>query len=493
MNENKIIINSSNVGEVIKSFKTTIDPDSMIYIFEDIEPFCISREYMYEQIIDSEGKVHSIYIDIIQKYIAYNRLLRKYYKNKDGLWINMDKIQLNTTTSEDIYSLANNRVYYEPFIIDAKYIPACNFTDSDGRVHPIYKGDGVSYERIENVYINESNSNTIKVSQYNIDKPTELGTEDHLKNDLKVEFLNGSAPIGKMLIWLNGMFVDYEIKNSDPDNIIYLRDAKRFLTTLPFTKDDSERPIYYYNVDLRIFMWEGVGVSQVIPTRFTKMVNVVSGQYAMGIINEIYFEEEINPNAHLVFVNGRVLTKKEYKLDPENKKHIYLTAIKQECEEMIRIIKEDEYFSGDPFILIAGLYKNNIYTLVNFSNSDSLENRELYLERSKPLISGFPSKYDILFRDIRARDLVTVNGIYFPYILSPLWYIQYPIENFIYISESFNNLMKNCNIEKIDFFREKTIVESIKMEKDPNIPPMPEVKNDGFDVDHPTISDIKNG
>ena len=113
---------------------------------------------------------------------------------------------------------------------------------------------------------------------------------------------------------------------------------------------------------LIIFKWKGVNISPIIPTRFTKMINVTSGRYAMGIVNEVYFAEDINPNAHVVMCNGQILSDKNYTIDKDNPKHIYLTSVQTECEDLIRLIKEkNKNLYTDPFVLIAGIYAGKFY------------------------------------------------------------------------------------------------------------------------------------
>lgn len=475
------IIDSSNIGEVINSFKSSVEPDSLLYAFEGMDPFCISREYMYKTTIDSKNVTHSIYIDVIQKYIVSNKLLYTYYKNKKGIWVNLDKVKYRNTSVEDIYEMCNIEEYYKGYIVDYRRIPQCYYTDIDGRKHPIAKGDGVGYNICSTDYINEINSNDIRISQDSIDKALAEGVDNHLKMDIKIEFLNRTS-IDNILVWMNGIFVDFETKTG-VDNVIYIRDGKRFLTTIPLTRDDSGKQVYYYNVDLRIFKWKGVNISPIIPTRFTKMTNLTSGRYTMGIVNEVHFAEDINPDAHIIMCNGQVLSPNVYTIDKDNPKHIYLTAVKTECEDLIRLVKERDKNNiySDPFIILAGIFKNKVYTLVNFTSDNE---DKLYLQRTQPLSKGFPGVRNFVFRNLYPKDLVLVNGLYYPYILTPTWYIEYPIENFLYLTEEFGSLMQSCDVYKIEFLKEKPLADVIKVEQEePNLPPMPVEKNDGFDVD----------
>ena len=481
---NETLIDSSSISEVINSFKNTVDPDSLLYVFDKMEPFCISREYMYETTIDSKNQVHSIYIDVIQKYILSNTLLYTYYKNKKGIWVNLSKLKTRNSSVEDIYAMCNNEEYYNGYIVDYSLIPQCFFTDSTGRRHPIMKGDGKGYSVCRTDFINEVKSDEIKISQDSIDKSIAEGVDDHLKMDIKIEFLNKES-IDNILVWMNGIFVDYETK-PNVNNIIYIRDGKRFLTTIPLTKNDSGENVYYYNVDLRIFKWKGVNISPIIPTRFTKMINVTSGRYAMGIVNEVYFAEDINPNAHVVMCNGQILSDKNYTIDKDNPKHIYLTSVQTECEDLIRLIKEkNKNLYTDPFVLIAGIFKNKVYTLVNFTSDND---DELYLQRTQPLSKGFPGIRNFLFSDVSPKDLILVNGLYYPYLLNRAWYIEYPIENFLYLTEEFGSLLQNCDVYKIDFLKKIPKADILRISnEDDNLPVMPAEKNDGFDVDFEEI------
>lgn len=477
---NETIIDSSNVGDVINSFKSSVDPDSLLYVFEEMEPFCISREYMYEQQYDSKNQVHSIYIDIIQKYILSNTLLYTYYKNKKGIWVNLDKVKMRNSSTSDIYEMCNIEEYYKGYIVDYRKIPQCDYVDNTGRKHPISKGDGKAYKVCDTDFIKEVNSDEIKISQDCIDKAIAEGVDDHLKMDIKIEFLNKES-IDNILVWMNGIFVDYETK-PNVKNIIYIRDGKRFLTTIPITKNDAGEDVYYYNVDLRIFKWKGVNVSPVIPTRFTKMVNVTSGRYTMGLVNEVYFAEDINPDAHIVMCNGQVLSTKNYTIDKTNPKHIYLTAVKTECQDLIQTVKSNsKYNSADPFILIAGLFRNRVYTLVNFESSDE---DKVYLQRTPPLVRGFPGVRNFIFSDLNPKDLVLINGSFYPYTLNPAWYIEYPIESFLYLTEEFGSLLQSCDVYKFDFLKEIAVIDEATVENpDKNMPPEILETNDGFDID----------
>lgn len=440
-------IDTSSMGEVLKSFKNTIDPDSVMYIFEESDPLCVSREYMYKT--DDENK--TFYQNVVQKYIYSNTLLKQLYKNNDGYWIDIDKLFLRNTSTQNIYDLANIEEYYKGYIIPRNAIPPCDFTDINGRIYPIIRGDGTGFDVKKTIFINEVDPNEIMISQCNIDSPSALGDTDHLKNDIKIEFKKFSC-INDVLIWMNGVFVNYEKKTGE-ENILYIRDGKELLVTKPLSEEDNGNPIYYYFVDLRIFKWDNIGISPMIPTRFTKLSNLTSGRYVMGIVTEVYFEEEINEDAHLIFCNGQILSSNKYRIDPNNKKHIYLTSIKTECETLINEKKNEDEYLDDPFVLLAGLFKNKVYSLINFSEYD---NKKIYLNRTKPLIKGFPTRFDMLFENPQPKDLITVNGFYYPFLLDRNWFIRYPIESHIFMTE-YGDILKDCDITRIDFLCQKTI------------------------------------
>ena len=447
-------INSSNVLSIINSFKTTVDNDTILFTFKESEPLCVSREYMYKSIqINGKNEFTSFYRMVVLKYLYNNTLINHFYKNKNGYWINIPKMFNSKTSTTDVYEMANNPVYYEGYIIDKKIIPKCDFIDSTGRMHHVDKGDGDSYEEKRPVFINEVDPNTLSIEQCSIDTLSKLGNQDHLKNDIKIIFKDREN-IDNVLVWLNGIFISYEKKTGE-DNIIYIRGGKEFMVTKPLTVDEAGNDIYYYRPDLRIFKWEGINVSNLIPTKYSKTITISSERYSMSVINELFFEEEINHNAHIILCNGQVLDKSSYTLDPDNKKHIILNNIKEECEIMINEIKSSEEYRGDPFVLLAGIFKNKYYTLVNFYSE--LDEEEIYLDIEKPLSKGYPSRFDVIFRDINPKDLILMDGLYFPYLINRNWYISYPVESHIYMTKLGSGIQE-CNIYKIRFIKEKDII-----------------------------------
>ena len=440
--------NITDIFSYKKSIKKNIDNDTFLFLFNDSSPLCIAREAIKKETELDDGSFFTYENKILPNLLYSNKCDNILYKNKSGVWINFSILSMNYTTSTDLVEIANDKNIYEKYKVSKTNIPELDFLDNENKVHYIEEHDGETYQPKKVNYIDTTNDKVVKITQYSIDTPgMTSSTMNHIKNDLKIELLTNTAE--NLVAWLNGVFVE-PIYDNENNKVFYIRDAKNVLDTIGLgvkTEDKLEyennmasilydpENIYYYNIDLRIWKWEDVVVSKnwisVLNTKQSKLYYDYTGY---DVVTELYFEEEINPDANMIFLNGQLLHQDEYKIDEKNKKHVYLTKIYMETLVLIRELIEKGY--DNPYMYLKTLVMNRYYHAINLNDTDG--RKTLKINHVKPVKSNFPYVNDVIFRNPRMFDIVLVNGSYIPYTVQRNGIYRYPKTVDTYTSETLN-------------------------------------------------------
>lgn len=450
--------NITDIFSYKKSIKKNIDNDTFLYLFNNSSPLCISRETLYKETDLEDGSYFTYNSKVLPNLLYSGKCDNILYKNKNGVWINFSLLAMEYTTSTDLVEIANDENVYKKFEVSKSNIPEVDFLDSENKVHYIEEHDGETYQPKKATYLDTTNENVVKITQYSIDTPgATSSTLNHIKNDLKIELITETAE--NLVVWLNGVFVE-PIYDTESNKIFYIRDAKNVLDTIGLgVKNDDKleyennmasilydpENVYYYNIDLRIWKWEEVTVSknwiEVLNTKQSKLYYDYTGY---DIVTELYFEEEINPDAHMIFLNGQLLHQDEYTIDSTNRKHVYLNKIYMETLVLIRELIEKGY--NNPYMYLKTLIMNRYYHAINLNDTDG--RKTLKVNHVKPVKSNFPYINDVIFRNPRMFDIVLINGSYIPYTVQRNGIYRYPKTIDSYTSETLN--LEKSFIWKLD-------------------------------------------
>ena len=184
------------------------------------------------------------------------------------------------------------------------------------------------------------------------------------------------------------------------------------------TQEDNDE--YRYDVNLRLFGWRGVKVSNFFKPITSTTTPITYNFESIRPLKTLTFSVEVNKNAHLIICNGKVLSPDEYTIDPEDPKTIVLKNVEYECNmllnELIAEIDENlEYYENvNPLHLLRSMVLERTYSLVNFTAEDNT--KELYLRNSNACAVDFPKKGEIMFSSLKIGDLVLVDGLFEPYL-----------------------------------------------------------------------------
>ena len=252
-------------------------------------------------------------------------------------------------------------------------------------------------------------------------------------DDLKVTFPDGYNK-EMFLVWLNGAFVP-STRDATYENVMYLENAMTMIGSKTvnqrlgaevergeygnaITKEENDE--YRYDINLRLFGWKGVKVSSFYKPISSTTTPITYNFEAIRPLKTLTFPVDVNPNAHLIICNGKVLTPDEYYIDSSNPKTIVLKNIEYECNVLLdELVKElDEnlefYENVNPLHLLRSMVLERTYSLVNFTATDNT--KELYLRNSNACAVDFPKKGEIMFSRLKIGDLVLVDGLFEPYI-----------------------------------------------------------------------------
>lgn len=264
-------------------------------------------------------------IQCIMLKLSRNPCVNIFYKNKNGVWIDFRKC---TAVHPKITPVEAAITYQSALAIDINILPKCIFTDAEGYVHRIDEHDGQDNNlAVSGIEIDTNDPSIVKCQPYT-STASNVGLT-HLMDDLKVTMPSDYS--GKdFLVWLNGAFVPRSV-DSTYKNIFYLENAMYSIGTkvvnqkigAPKTYTGSGATVeldesydeYRYDINLRLFGWQGVAVSDWYKPASTTTVPITHNYSLVYITKTVTFPVEINPNAHMLMCNGVVMDESEYTVD----------------------------------------------------------------------------------------------------------------------------------------------------------------------------------
>ena len=299
------------------------------------------------------------------------------------------------------------------------------------------------------VYYRETD--VVEYVPYSIENPNLPWKQRFMYDDLKITMPEGYTK-KNFLVWLNGAFVP-SISDATYDNIMYLRNAMTMIGSKSinqklgskFTDGDfgtanvsEENDEYRYDINLRLFGWKGVRVSDFYKPVSSTTTPITYNFESIYPLKTLTFPVEVNKNAHMIICNGKVLSPDDYYVDTTDLKTIILKNIETEANSLLNELVEEldenvEFYENvNPLHLLRSMILERTYSLINFSAEDST--KELYLRYSNACAVDFPMKGEISFSRLSIGDLVLINGLFNPY----LWVHRNTIK-FPKMESSYNN------------------------------------------------------
>lgn len=240
-----------------------------------------------------------------------------------------------------------------------------------------------------------------------------------------------------------------------------------------YIEEDTENDNVRFDRRLRLFKWVNVKVNNWIQPVLLKDYPVLLNEDDdyVNVYKEITFSEVVNPKAHVIINNGRILPENDYYIDPRNPKKIILKRIQFEAQNYYRDAK-DYYLNyihegvRDPrfidpidYVLARGAkypaleatrtkFGYQSYSLVNF---ESIDGRPLRLIRHRNTRTCFPYHDEIAFDEIGINDVVIINGYFTPYEWKEDNVIKLPITKTLPLYRTISTL------DKADVYRLKFV------------------------------------
>lgn len=281
------------------------------------------------------------------------------------------------------------------------------------------------------VYYRETD--IVEYVPYSIENPNLPWKQRFMYDDLKITMPEGYTK-RQFLVWLNGAFVP-SMRDATYDNIMYLQNAMTMIGSKSvnqklgskFTDGEygtanvsEENDEYRYDINLRLFGWRGVRVSDFYKPVSSTTTPITYNFESIYPLKTLTFPVEVNPNAYMVICNGKVLSPDDYYIDTEDPKTIVLKNIETDSNNLLNelVTELDEniefYENVNPLHLLRSMILERTYSLVNFEAEDST--KELYLKYSNACAVDFPMKGEVSFSKLSIGDLVLVDGIFEPYL-----------------------------------------------------------------------------
>jgi hypothetical protein len=354
------------------------------------------------------------FYDVIRALGIKYGIKHEYYKNAFGVWIDMNSIRphfatikpsanifRNLITSEindkykasSMYTKIGDNLVFQPnisnnwqkmcCITDLSVIPAAKYyvkdgSDNSAHIYDVDRGDGTyKLEKLEpKTFINSNDTGRDLVHVGSISFTYELadhnkqivGTGDYYENDhhkmddLLLTFKdtdgNPYVDLSNILVFLNGMVVDYE--PGPNDNQIYLNNVIRYAeyqqTGLKagYTGESSivrsedtlgnsivtfdipvERRGYEYIFDIRIYKWDGVKISRLEePLDSTSLLKTEpSEEYkSVWLTDGLNFSSEVDKDKCLLLCGNEIMSKDSWDVDPKDSNHVILKHISSEFD-----------------------------------------------------------------------------------------------------------------------------------------------------------------
>lgn len=427
--------------DYIDTYNKSIDNDSIVYFFDSGYAFAISRERVLERrpVHDYNNVDGFQFFDDILRPNSH-KIKNVLYKNNDGRWIKMFLLLKDNPYSSDIFSVANNPEKYTKYEISEYFIPEVDFLDRNGNVYRISDKDNTNkYIKKQITYIDENDSNMVKLSQFSIENPNYGFDLRHMMNDLRIEIKDKSIDINNILVNLNGLFVE-PIKLSAFPNSLFIKNARWTYRTIKGALKENAQPIatktgfgptatvtydesdYYNNfsINVKLFQWKDVSISSWIHVEHVNYELAVAEFKNVRIMKSLVFSKELDPNRTLIICDGMIMDPSDYQIDG---KTLYL---KHTVNDFNRLYYEFKSKNIKNALNDALKYVNNrYYNAIEFSDIDP--NKKLFIRKSSPLEKGFLGYNTVLFSTTpSSNDLILVDGTYLKYELLPNSLIRFP-------------------------------------------------------------------
>jgi hypothetical protein len=423
-------------NNLLQHVKKSCDNDTLLFHFKgNAGGEAFQRNALYtpwptdNNIINQNN---TYYHKIIMPRLNREMALNIFYKNNNGVWIDYMKC----VTSYPKIALPEAAVLYENYIkIDINKIPRCIYMDGGHYIHYIDEHDGLDNDvHLPIINIDSERPDAVEYRSYSIQEPHLSFSMRHLMNDLQVK-VNGFKA-SSLLVNVNGIFVPI-IPDTVYEDTFYIQNALTAIGSkcinqkinAPWDYKDKEKNAtvvedesfneYRLDIRLRLFTWKDVLISPWYAPLLTEKIPITHNFTNLYIVNKILFSQPVNKDAHMIFDNGILLDPCEYEIDLQDPRKITLKNVifnvYELLREVIQNIREnlDFYQNVKPLSLLAPLFTNRVYSLVNFSTPD--ENKKLFLKRSIACATDFPYKNEVTFSDIQIGDLIMVNGTFNEY------------------------------------------------------------------------------
>jgi alpha-tubulin suppressor-like RCC1 family protein len=377
------------------------------------------------------GKIYTLsrynmYTDLVCKWdqLRLSQIDAMYYKNDNGLWI--DWIQFNGKyKSTNMYELANQHGSFFP--ISKESIPYIEYTDAEGYLHMINKGDGQVSETFNQLdIVNNLSNNVYNLSFISVENLTSGQPPMQHRNDLKIEFLD-SHEIKNFLVWLNGVFVDVIPDDNNP-KIGYIKNAASIIPTIEKCKradtplpppsynnlatvnEDPKITELRWNIKIKFFGWKDTKVSRLESPVNIATKHMVFKQKGIDVHDSLQFASPLLDNTFLLLLNGVILNESTYYIDKNDKRTIHLKGYYDwVLKNFIEMYNPEKNYHDR----VSTIVHNNVFSIVRFDSK--VENKNAYVYRDRNCIKNQPYVGEILFPYVKYDDLICVDGHYIPY------------------------------------------------------------------------------
>ncbi len=259
------------------------------------------------------------------------------------------------------------------------------------------------------------------------------------------KFETSVPPQGVSAVGFSGVYAMAAMVQDDPSNDGYVLDWVPPVTTTTYTwvKYATNDQGAQLTDDPEGMSFVGYAFNKTTPVESTTPTDYTWYAYtelSVRIPKDLYFINAIDPQAHLIMGDGRVLAEDEYTLDPANPSHITLNSVFNEAQEFYRkallhyhmyaqtvSIGGSPNMNGYPYWPNPVLGQENLpayeatlkryayirYSAVNLVSTTPGKN--LRVIRKPGCVVNFPLPNEVTFDDMGIADVVLVNGYFIPY------------------------------------------------------------------------------
>ena len=473
---------SLTINDRLGDFMHEMEPGAIYWEWSDDVRIAMHKDVYEYSFVDGSTTVYPYkkFIDMttMSKDRTIRKILYKAYKN-GGTWVNL--LNILQLYGGDPYTAAES--FTNSFIANIEALKSVDYTDTEFMIHKIEENDGDIHSGIVMKHIPISDETIFEIRQFNIDEPDWGPSLNHLKNDIKISIIDDDydGDFDNVLLWLNGVFLPV-IHDDSSNRIIYVKDAKSYVNSHVVDYKDFGEPVYKpgswngtividpsynnyrYDFDVKIFQWPGVEISPwILPTGSTnesflfydELLNITKRvQYT----KELFFEEDINYDAHFLMLNGTVLNESYYVIDPDNPRHIILRGVNHHVHSMLESLVKDRDENPDlvtdPVKIVNRIFPGSQeYSIINFSTPT--QGKKLMMYKSEKCLRNFPYPFHVTFADFTMGDLVLMDGVYERFVMHSRNSIEYPITKYMARFNDYN-VLADTRIQRI-YFYEKDI------------------------------------